>query len=118
MSYLCERREGCVRQCAKILGFLSAKIANDVFVSILTVLTVLLCSHLLLPQMGRSALPSAAYFFEPLFRLRPGGKSIERVLAQVSHQVSTMAGTLWQLKKFYRRQKIKVSSATSLAPKI
>jgi hypothetical protein len=65
---------------------------NDVFVS---TLTVLLSSHLLLPQKKNSALPSAAYFFEPLFRLRPGGKSIERVLAQVSHQVGTVAVTIW-----------------------
>jgi hypothetical protein len=72
------------------------KMINGDFVSILM---ELLCPHLLLPQMGRSALPSAAYFFEPLFRLRPGGRSIERVLAQVSHQIGTMAGTLWQLKK-------------------
>jgi len=97
MSYLCVIREGCVWQYPNFLGFLSAKIANDVFVS---TMTELLCPHLLLPQMGRSTLPSAAYFFEPLFRLRPGGKSIERVLAQVSHQVGTVAGTLWQLKKF------------------
>jgi hypothetical protein len=85
-----------VWQCAQILGFLSAKMENDVFVS---TMPVLLRPRLLLPQMGRSALPSAAYFFEPLFRLRPGGRSIERVLARVSHQVGTMAGTLWQQKK-------------------